>query len=154
MFDLSSEALPHLTMVLYRLCPTSHLFLYRSLRTAFFVSILSTTIEIGVVCWFYAALFDRWSIYNKVLTPTLFAAFVAAQVWSAIGLWVIGSEQRNGMKGGGRNRDGGEGAAVRDNEIEMESMEVVVSVEEKEEKERKKALGKELERERRRRRRA
>lgn len=86
-------------MVLYRLYPKRYSFLFRALRTAFFVSVISTTIEIGVVLWFYIGLFRRWSTLNKVLTPMLFTAFVSAQIWSAICLWRIGNSKRSLMKG-------------------------------------------------------
>ncbi|KAF9738973.1 hypothetical protein PMIN06_007762 [Paraphaeosphaeria minitans] len=108
-FDILSEAITHLTMVLYRLYPTRHDFLYRALRIAFVVSALSTAIETAVVGWFYGALFHRWSTLNKALTPMLFIAFVAAQIWSAICLWRIGSAKGVLMRGGGGEAAGEEG---------------------------------------------
>lgn len=99
-------------MVLYRLYPTRHAFLYHALRTAFVVSVLSTTVEIAVIGWFYGALFRRWSTLNKALTPMLFFAFVAAQIWSAICLWRIGSAKGVLMRGGGVELEARDGEAA------------------------------------------
>lgn len=89
-------------MVLYRLYPTRHLFLFRALRAAMAISVFSTITEIAIVGWLYGALFDRWSTLNKALTPMLFFAFILAQIWSAICLWRIGNSRRAMIQGGGR----------------------------------------------------
>jgi len=92
-FDVVSEAIPHTTLILYRLYPRHHRLLRMCFRAAYIVSLLSTFVESSVIFWFYGALFERWSIGFRVSTPILHGVFVAAQLWSA---WCLrGMENRH-----------------------------------------------------------
>jgi hypothetical protein len=78
-FDIICEFLPHLTMILYRVYPTSHVFLANLFRVACLTTFAGTISETILTMYFFGILWHRWSIAFKVATPMLHIAFSAAQ---------------------------------------------------------------------------
>ncbi|KAJ6625976.1 hypothetical protein B0H10DRAFT_567890 [Mycena sp. CBHHK59/15] len=79
-FDIISEFLPHLTIILYRVYPTSHRFLASLFQAACFTTLLGTTAETIVVMYLFGQLWERWDLSFKVITPILHIAFSCAQL--------------------------------------------------------------------------
>ncbi|PVH96112.1 hypothetical protein DM02DRAFT_130974 [Periconia macrospinosa] len=83
LFDIVSEAIPHLTFILYRLFPTAHSSLYRWFTIATLVMVSSTLLETAIILWIYVALFKRWRTDLKIVTPVMHLLFTSAQLWGA-----------------------------------------------------------------------
>jgi hypothetical protein len=79
-FDIISEFLPHLAIILYRIYPDSHVFLCKLFRAACMATFVGTISETIVVMYLFGQLWFRWSISFKVATPLLHIAFSAAQL--------------------------------------------------------------------------
>lgn len=89
-FDIVSEILPHLSIILYRIWPDSHQFLAKLFKIATYVTFSSTIIETIVIMWLFGVLWNRWTIAFKVVTPLLHTLFAVAQLWGTwnfYGLW-------------------------------------------------------------------
>ncbi|KAF1962219.1 hypothetical protein CC80DRAFT_399744 [Byssothecium circinans] len=117
LFDIFSEAIPHLTFILYRLFPRSHATLYRWFVVCTIIMLFSTVLETGIVFWIFITLYGRWRRELKILTPAFHCLFTAAQLWGARALWGLAKRQRmliEEEKGRvclcGGNADGGIGA--------------------------------------------
>ncbi|KAJ7109256.1 hypothetical protein C8R44DRAFT_884320 [Mycena epipterygia] len=78
-FDIISEFLPHLTIILYRVYPDSHRFLATLFRAACFTTFFGTTAETVVAMYLFGQLWSRWTLPFKIATPVLHIAFSAAQ---------------------------------------------------------------------------
>ncbi|KAF8146668.1 hypothetical protein K438DRAFT_1910663 [Mycena galopus ATCC 62051] len=78
-FDIVSEFLPHLTIILYRVYPDSHHFLMTIFRAACVTTLLGTIAETIVVMYLFAQLWTRWKLTFLIATPVLHIAFTAAQ---------------------------------------------------------------------------
>ncbi|KAJ7470646.1 hypothetical protein FB451DRAFT_1400227 [Mycena latifolia] len=78
-FDIISEFLPHLTIILYRVYPDSHHFLAALFRAACFTTLFGTTVETIVAMYLFGQLWSRWTLPFKIATPILHVAFSAAQ---------------------------------------------------------------------------
>jgi hypothetical protein len=78
-FDIISESLPHLTIILYRVYPDSHRFLAALFRVACFTTLLGTVTETIVAMYLFGQLWSRWTLPFKITTPLLHIAFSAAQ---------------------------------------------------------------------------
>jgi len=78
-FDIISESLPHLTIILYRVYPDSHRFLAALFRVACFTTLLGTVTETIVAMYLFGQLWSRWTLPFKIATPLLHIAFSAAQ---------------------------------------------------------------------------
>ncbi|KAF7343534.1 hypothetical protein MSAN_01973900 [Mycena sanguinolenta] len=78
-FDIISESLPHLTMILYRVYPDSHRFLATLFRAACFTTLSGTVAETIVVMYLFGQSWSRWTLPFKIATPILHVAFSAAQ---------------------------------------------------------------------------
>ncbi|KAJ7648283.1 hypothetical protein DFH06DRAFT_1209872 [Mycena polygramma] len=78
-FDIISEFLPHLTIILYRVYPDSHHFLAALFRAACITTLIGTTAETVVVMYLFGQLWSRWTLAFKITTPVLHVAFSAAQ---------------------------------------------------------------------------
>lgn len=89
-----SEAIPHATLIIYRLYPKEHRRLLFWFRAAFVATIASTVLETIIILWIYIALFHRWHTALKVATPLLHVLFTAAQLWSAWCLWKLGNREK------------------------------------------------------------
>ncbi|KAI9640722.1 hypothetical protein NHQ30_011031 [Ciborinia camelliae] len=94
-FDIISEFLPHLTIILYRVYPTSHAFLRKIFRIAAITTFTGTIAETILTMFLFGSLWDRWTLAFKVTTPMLHLVFMAAQLW---GTWnFIGLYKRQGV---------------------------------------------------------
>ncbi|KAJ7710032.1 hypothetical protein B0H17DRAFT_915550 [Mycena rosella] len=78
-FDIISEFLPHLTIILYRVYPDSYHFLATLFRAACFTTLFGTIAETIVAMYLFGQLWSRWSLSFKIATPILHVAFSAAQ---------------------------------------------------------------------------
>ncbi|KAJ7877870.1 hypothetical protein B0H13DRAFT_2235850 [Mycena leptocephala] len=78
-FDIISESLPHLTIILYRVYPDSHRFLAALFRVACFTTLLGTITETIVAMYLFGQLWSRWTLPFKIATPVLHIAFSATQ---------------------------------------------------------------------------
>lgn len=79
-FDIISEFLPHLAIMLYRVFPENHSFLSRLFQIAFVSTLFGTISETVVVMYLFGQLWDRWTSPFKIVTPVLHVAFSAAQL--------------------------------------------------------------------------
>jgi len=79
-FDIISEFLPHLAIILYRVFPENHSFLSRLFQIAFVSTLFGTISETVVVMYLFGQLWDRWTLPFKIVTPVLHVAFSAAQL--------------------------------------------------------------------------
>ncbi|KAJ6512336.1 hypothetical protein DFH09DRAFT_1433285 [Mycena vulgaris] len=89
-FDIISEFLPHLTIILYRVYPDNHQFLASLFRAACFTTFVGTITETIVVMYLFGRLWDHWILPYKIATPLLHVAFSAAQFHGTrifYGLW-------------------------------------------------------------------
>jgi hypothetical protein len=78
-FDIVSEFLPHLTIILYRVYPDSHHFLMTMFRAACVTTLFGTIAETIVVMFLFGQLWSRWKLSFKIATPILHIAFSIAQ---------------------------------------------------------------------------
>lgn len=78
-FDIVAEFLPHVTMILYRVYPTSHLFLANIFKFACITTFIGTISETIITMYMFGILWNRWPLAFKIVTPCLHIAFSAAQ---------------------------------------------------------------------------
>lgn len=105
-FDIISEFLPHLTIILYRVYPTSHAFLRKIFRIAAITTFTGTIAETILTMFLFGSLWDRWTLAFKITTPMLHVVFMAAQLW---GTWnFVGLYRRQGVLMGEMEKRGGE----------------------------------------------
>jgi len=78
-FDIISEFLPHLAVILYSVFPDSHMFLFKLFRAACITTFVGTISETIVTMYLFGQLWDRWTLPFKIVTPLLHIAFSAAQ---------------------------------------------------------------------------
>ncbi|KAJ7740727.1 hypothetical protein DFH07DRAFT_66250 [Mycena maculata] len=78
-FDIISEFLPHMTIILYRVYPDSHHFLVMIFRAACITTLVGTISETIVTMYLFGQLWSRWTLPFKIVTPILHIAFSAAQ---------------------------------------------------------------------------
>ncbi|KAF8142751.1 hypothetical protein K438DRAFT_1634921, partial [Mycena galopus ATCC 62051] len=78
-FDIVSELLPHLTIILYRVYPDSHHFLMTIFRAACVTTLFGTIAETVVVMFLFGQLWSHWKLSFKIATPILHIAFSTAQ---------------------------------------------------------------------------
>jgi len=79
-FDIVSEFLPHLAIILYRIFPDSNMFLCKLFRTACIATFIGTVSETIVAMYLFGQLWYRWSIAFKIVTPLLHILFSACQL--------------------------------------------------------------------------
>ncbi|KAG4432461.1 hypothetical protein IFR05_012051 [Cadophora sp. M221] len=82
-FDIISEFLPHVSIILYRVYPESHHFLRRIFAISCITTFAGTVLETIVTMWLFGSLWTRWTIAFKVTTPMLHTLFAAAQLWGS-----------------------------------------------------------------------
>jgi hypothetical protein len=80
-FDIVSEFLPHVSIILYRVYPTEHKFLRKLFRTAAITTFTGTMAETILTMYLFGSLWQRWTIAFKVTTPMLHILFMSAQLW-------------------------------------------------------------------------
>lgn len=70
-------------MIIYRLYPTRHRFIVKMLHAAAIYEVVSALFETAVIMWMFGAMWDRWTISNKIITPIFHTVFKAAQIHGA-----------------------------------------------------------------------
>ena len=79
-FDIVCELLPHIAIILYRVHPTSHLFLQRLFLFACITTFFGTVCETVVIFYLFGSLWQQWQLVFKIVTPVLHCAFSATQL--------------------------------------------------------------------------
>jgi len=97
-FDIISEFLPHLAIILYRVFPDSHLFLRNVFRAACITTFIGTVSETIVTMYLFGQLWSRWSLAYKITTPMLHIAFSAAQFHGTRIFYTIWRKQERIMR--------------------------------------------------------
>lgn len=97
-FDVVCETLPHLSIILYRIYPSSHRFLQRLFSIACLVTFLGTLFETAVVMYVFGSLWSRWITAFKVVTPLLHVAFSATQVHGSFIFYRMAKRQQRLVK--------------------------------------------------------
>lgn len=82
-FDIVSEFLPHLAIILYRIYPTSHNFLRNLFCLACITTFTGTIAETIITMWLFGVLWPKWTIAFKITTPMLHVLFMSAQMWGS-----------------------------------------------------------------------
>ena len=70
-FDIVSEFLPHVSIILYRVYPDSHAFLRRIFRIACITTFTGTIIETILTMYLFGCLWDRWTMAVSLLSLQL-----------------------------------------------------------------------------------
>lgn len=92
-FDIVSEFLPHISIILYRVYPTSHHFLRKIFRLSCITTLIGTLTETILTMYLFGSLWPRWTIAFKVTTPMLHVLFAAAQLWGSWNFWKMYQKQ-------------------------------------------------------------
>jgi len=79
-FDIVCEMLPHISIVLYRVFPTSHRFLSRVFLISACTTFGGTLFETAVVMYLFGSLWQKWQLPFKLVTPVLHLAFSFCQL--------------------------------------------------------------------------
>ncbi|KAJ7609835.1 hypothetical protein FB45DRAFT_761643 [Roridomyces roridus] len=111
-FDIISEFIPHLTIILYRVYPTSHSFLRSIFRAACITTLIGTLAETIVVFFLFGQLWERWMLSFRVATPILHVGFSIAQLHGTRIFWRMWRKQERIMREG--REDKGEGGGPGD----------------------------------------
>ncbi|RDW75203.1 hypothetical protein BP6252_06345 [Coleophoma cylindrospora] len=114
-FDIVSEFLPHVCIILYRIYPTSHAFLRKLFRLACITTLTGTIAETILTMYLFGSLWDRWTIAFKVTTPMLHVLFASAQLWGTWNFWRMYQKQTRLLKRAG-------GLAVENDEESAKSI--------------------------------
>lgn len=86
-FDIVSEFLPHVAIILYRVYPHRQRFLGRVFLISCATTAIGTLCETIVTMWLFGSLWSRWNLAFKVVTPLLHVAFSAAQIHGSLVFW-------------------------------------------------------------------
>ena len=92
-FDLIAEFIPHVALILYRIYPTSHLFLANVFKFTCITTFLGTISETILVMYMFGILWDRWPLSFKIFTPLLHVALSAAQIHGSRIFYIIWRKQ-------------------------------------------------------------
>ena len=98
-FDIIAEFIPHVALILYRVYPTSHLFLAFVFKFACITTFLGTISETILVMYMFGILWDRWPLSFKIVTPLLHVAFSAAQLHGSGIFYIIWRKQEQLLNG-------------------------------------------------------
>ncbi|PVH87625.1 hypothetical protein DL98DRAFT_448080 [Cadophora sp. DSE1049] len=98
-FDIVSEFLPHVSIILYRVYPTSHQFLRKVFVISCITTFTGTILETIVTMWLFGSLWKRWTMAFKVTTPMLHTLFAAAQMWGSWNFYKMYQRQKRLMAG-------------------------------------------------------
>jgi hypothetical protein len=93
-FDIVSEFLPHISIILYRVYPNEHAFLKRLFKAAMVTTLTGTTAETVVTMYLFGSLWDRWTIAFKVTTPMLHLLFMSCQLWGSFNFYKMYRRQQ------------------------------------------------------------
>jgi len=92
-FDIVSEFLPHISIILYRVYPTSHRFLRKIFRLSCITTITGTVAETILTMYLFGSLWDRWTIAFKITTPMIHLLFASAQLWGSYNFYRMYKKQ-------------------------------------------------------------
>jgi len=112
-FDIISEFLPHLAIILYRVFPENHSFLSRLFQIAFVSTLFGTISETVVVMYLFGQLWDRWTLPFKIVTPVLHVAFSAAQLHGSHIFYKMWRKQERLLRDSRVSKPGGGGEPER-----------------------------------------
>lgn len=93
-FDIVSEFLPHVSIILYRIYPNSHKFLSKIFFISMVTTLIGTTAETVLTMWLFGSLWTRWTMAFKVTTPMLHCLFAAAQLWGSWNFYKMYQKQQ------------------------------------------------------------
>lgn len=93
-FDIVSEFLPHVSIILYRVYPNSHGFLKSLFKTAMITTLTGTTAETVLTMYLFGSLWDRWTIAFKITTPMLHLLFMSCQLWGSYNFYKMYKRQQ------------------------------------------------------------
>ena len=96
-FDIVCELIPHISIILYRVYPDSHLFLSRVFLVACISTFFGTICETAVIFYLFGSLWSQWQLAFKIVTPLLHCAFSATQVHGSRILYQMWKKQRKLM---------------------------------------------------------
>ncbi|KAN0073060.1 hypothetical protein V8E54_009174 [Elaphomyces granulatus] len=83
-FDIVSEFLPHVAIILYRIYPKRHNFLRRLFLCSCITTLSGTTIETIVIMYLFGSLWTQWRLAFKIVTPLLHLLFSATQLHGSL----------------------------------------------------------------------
>ncbi|KAI3393222.1 hypothetical protein diail_4549 [Diaporthe ilicicola] len=92
-FDIIAEFLPHVSIILYRVYPTSHDFLRKLFLAAMATTLTGTLVETIVTMYMFGSLWNRWTLAFKITTPMLHILFAAAQLWGSWNFYCLYRKQ-------------------------------------------------------------
>ena len=78
-FDLIAEFIPHITLILYRVYPTSHAFLANIFKLACITTLIGTVLETTLAMYIFGILWNQWPLSLKIATPLMHFTFSLAQ---------------------------------------------------------------------------
>src|ERR1700761_4156633 len=93
-FDIVAELWPHLTMIIYRLCPGRHVLMYRLFLGTSVAEVVGTVFETTIIFWLWGTLWNQWTLPFRVVTPILHALFSAAQLFGAWIFWKLAKKEK------------------------------------------------------------
>lgn len=93
-FDIVSEFLPHVSIILYRVYPDNHAFLKRIFKAAMVTTLTGTTAETVLTMYLFGSLWDRWTIAFKITTPMLHLLFMSCQLWGSYNFYKMYRRQQ------------------------------------------------------------
>ena len=88
-----AEFIPHVALILYRVYPTSHLFLANVFKITCITTLLGTISETILIMYMFGILWDRWPLEFKIFTPILHVALSAAQIHGSRIFYIIWRKQ-------------------------------------------------------------
>ncbi|KAE8453203.1 hypothetical protein EG329_011270 [Mollisiaceae sp. DMI_Dod_QoI] len=125
-FDIVSEFLPHVSIILYRVYPREHKFLYKIFRLACITTLIGTTAETILTMYLFGILWFQWTIVFKVTTPMLHLLFASAQLWGSYNFYKMYKKQE-GIIARLEGRSGDEESAAKQEEDSHKDLPVLVS---------------------------
>jgi hypothetical protein len=89
LFDVLCESVVALALVIHRLYPDRPQLRFKVCAAAGFVQLANILVETPLVCWifFHKAMWSKWQLDFKISTPIVQVVFIAAQAWTAKGLF-------------------------------------------------------------------
>jgi hypothetical protein len=96
LFDVLCESCVALALVIHRLYPERPHLRFRVCAAASVAQVANIVIETPFVCWifFHKAMWSKWQLDFKISTPIAQVIFIAAQAWTAKGLFQMALRYR------------------------------------------------------------
>ena len=93
-FDIVSEFLPHVSIILYRVYPTKHYFLKRLFFTCMVTTFCGTMAETVLTMYLFGISWNRWQLAFKITTPMLHVLFMSCQLWGTYNFYKMVQRQK------------------------------------------------------------